>query len=147
MRLLRNSIFILMVVAPTAFWALNASNRTTVSFLNTVYRDVSLPLVVVISFGVGAVLTAIIAVAEGTKVRFENRRLRKEVSQLETEVNYLRTQPSTSRPEPDEPTATLPVGAERPALEGTPPSAPVYDSGDDWSPEGDDDMYTGGRAV
>jgi hypothetical protein len=108
---------------------------------------VPLWLVVVVAMLVMLVLVGIAAIAEGAAVRLENRRLRRELHKLETEINYLRTQPSSSQelktvgPDPES-------GRQDDVQGATPPAAPVYGAeGEDWSPDADDDAYSGGRAV
>ena len=143
--------FIIGVVLTFGFLGFLVNNFDTgvdVTVLSTPHEDVPLWLVVVITMLVMLVLVGIAAIAEGAAVRLENRRLRRELHKLETEINYLRTQPSASqdltvdRPDPDsEEESDDPHGA-------APPNAPVYGAEDDeWSPDPDDDAYSGGRAV
>jgi hypothetical protein len=127
----------------------NVDTRVPVTVLTTLYEAVPLSVVVVVSIAFTAVLVGIGAVAEGTKDRLENRRLRRELHKLETEINYLRTQPAStvSTASPAE-SAQPPRSRTASDGEATPPSAPVYGNEDgDWSPDSDDDVYSGGRAV
>jgi hypothetical protein len=90
----------------------------------------------------GVVVAFVIALAEGARIRFENRRLAREVRQLETEIHYLRTQPAASvAPESEsaEPRVERPVvrktALAAPGSGASPPaSAPVYgDDEEDWT--------------
>jgi uncharacterized integral membrane protein len=118
------------------------------------YPNAALWKVVLLAVAVGAVFTGIFAVAEGAHTRLSNRRLRREIHKLETEINYLRTQPPvmgqavpTSEPlvRRVTPTALPPIPV---PSTGEPPSRPVYGSEEDErSPDPEDDVYTGGRAV
>ena len=152
MRLLISIVLILFFVAMIGFLTTNLDSRVSITLWSTQYTDIPTFYVVLVSFILGFVFTAIIAIAEGARSRLENRRLRREMRKQETELNFLRTQPPvTARPEPD----ALESG--RPAESGLPepresaghlPTAPVYGMDeDDVGPEPDDDIYSGGRAV
>jgi hypothetical protein len=96
----------------------------------------------------GIVYAGVIALVEGAQIRLTNRKLAQEVRRLETELTYLRTQPAPRRTEPD---AVPDQGAPPPESEIEPEvhpaSAPVYETDEGWSPDPDDDAYSGGRAV
>ena len=148
MRILLALVIILLVLGFIAFSISNAGTQVTVT-LFSVHPNVELVEVVLYALAVGAISVGLIAVAEGTKTRLDNRRLRRELHKLETEVNYLRTQPPVNRQEP-----LLPAAEEASAgsaIEEEAPEAPVYDTTsaeanpEDDSP--DDDIYSGGRAV
>jgi len=152
MRLLISIVLILFFVAMIGFLTTNLDSRVNVTIWSTKYEDVPTFYVVLASFILGFVFTAIIAVAEGARSRLENLRLRREIRKQETELNFLRTQPPVAtRPEPDALEAAGPVDG-RPEQVADPaghlPSAPVYGMDEeDVDPEPDDDIYTGGRAV
>jgi len=148
MRVLWFIIGIVLTFGFLGFLVNNFDTRVPVTVFNTPHEGVPLWLVVVVAMLVMLVLVGIAAIAEGAAVRLENRRLRREMHKLETEINYLRTQPSSSQSpgaqrrdsssdeESDETSAVAP------------PAAPVYGAeGEDWSPDPDDDVYSGGRAV
>jgi hypothetical protein len=121
-----------------------------VTLFQTRYADVPLWLVVFGAVFVSVMLISVYSLAEGTRLRLENRRLRRELRQVETEVNFLRTRPVGARVEPDEigPGAPPRSGVAPPVHAAAPASAPVYDGADERSPESDDeDIYSGGRAV
>ncbi len=147
MRILLALTIIVMALGLLAFSMNNLGTTVSVTLLNST-TQFRLWEVVVFSVLIGVVATSVIAVAEGTKTRFDNHRLRREVHRLETELNFLRTQPSLQQPKPDiKKTPTALPSAKPTRLTGsTPPSAPVYepDQSDD---DADDDIYTGGRAV
>ena len=147
MRLLFIVLTILLVVGLLWFLVDNFGTQIDeVIVLGTPYPDVHIFWVVLGAVAAGIVFAAVIAVAEGAKIRLDNRKLTREIRKLETELNYLRTQPSKTTV--SESSARRPES--RPALPppDTPPSAPVYDREDETgSPDPDDDMYTGGRAV
>lgn len=152
MRLLISIVLILFFVAMIGFLTTNLDSRVNITIWSTQYADVPTFYVVLVSFILGFVFTAIIAVAEGARSRLENRRLRREIRKQETELNFLRTQPpAAAAPEPD---ALETSGADEarpprgPDAAGQLPSAPIYGMGDDEiAPEPDDDIYSGGRAV
>jgi hypothetical protein len=147
MRVLWFIIGIVLTFGFLGFLVNNFDTRVPVTVLSTQHVGVPLWLVVVVTMLVMLVLVGIAAIVEGAAVRLENRRLRRELHKLETEINYLRTQPSSSQrlragdasPDSDE---------DGEPLDGTiPPTAPVYGAEEDWSPDPDDDAYSGGRAV
>jgi len=152
MRLLISIVLILFFVAMIGFLTTNLDSRVNITIWSTQYADVPTFYVVLVSFILGFVFTAIIAVAEGARSRLENHRLRREIRKQETELNFLRTQPPVAAaPEPDALEAH--AAGEGLAPRGSAaadhlPSAPVYGMDDgELAPEPDDDIYSGGRAV
>jgi len=148
MRVLWFIIGIVLTFGFLGFLVNNFDTRVPVTVLSTQHVGVPLWLVVVVAMLVMLVLVGIAAIAEGAAVRLENRRLRRELHKLETEINYLRTQPSSSQ----EPKTVAPdpeaEGDDDEPRGATLPAAPVYGAeGEDWSPDPDDDAYSGGRAV
>ena len=147
MRVLWFIIGIVLTFGFLGFLVNNFDTRVAVTVFRTPHPSVPLWLVVVVAMLVMLVLVGIAAIAEGAAVRLENRRLRRELHKLETEINYLRTQPTSSHGLEAE-------GQDRSTEETTenaggaaPPTAPVYGAeGEDWSPDPDDDLYSGGRA-
>jgi len=103
--------------------------------------------VVGIAVLIGVIATSVIAVAEGTKTRLDNRRLRREVHKLETELNFLRTQPSMRKPAAEPESAKRTEASGTPEKAGRPPTAPVYHTDPGGGSGPDDEPYTGGRAV
>jgi uncharacterized integral membrane protein len=152
MRLLVILLTMLLLVNFIGFALTNLDTRVAVRVWKTDHDKVHLITVVFLSVLAGGVYVGAIGVAEGVRLRFENRRLLRDVQKLETELNFLRTQPmATSRAEPDavgEERLSMVTGS-RAAVPAPPASAPVYgaeDSDRDDEP-GDDEPYTGGRAV
>ena len=102
MRLLISLVLIALAIGLIGFLMTNLNSRVSITVGATEYPDVHTFYVVLVSVFVGFVLTAVIAMVEGTRLRLENRRLRREIRKQETELNYLRTQPGKSlRQEPD----------------------------------------------
>ncbi len=148
MRLLATLLIAAFITGLLVFLYYNSETTVPIALGNTLYPQVRVFVVVVVTALAAILFVGIVAVAEGANIRLANRRLRKEISQLETEINYLRTQPASRG-------AAERTGGERGESPGeaegggktaTPPSAPVYGTGEDW-PADDDDMYSGGRAV
>jgi uncharacterized integral membrane protein len=143
MRLLVIVLTIVLFVGFLFFVMDNLDTEVEVRLGERAYPSVQLFAVVLGSILVGMVYAGVIALAEGANVRLANRRLAREIGKLETELNYLRTQ----RPEPAPAEAPLPgplsASPEEPAPDRA--SAPVYGGEGDWP--GDDDAYSGGRAV
>jgi len=146
MRLLFWTLCFSLLVTLTWFGVSNAGTVVSVKVGSKVF-ETPISLLVGVSLVLGVVVTAIIAIAEGARGRFENRRLAREVRQLETEIHYLRTQPATSPP-PEADTGPAAVLTAEPALSpkplpaAEPASAPVYgDDEEDWT---DPEPYRGG---
>jgi uncharacterized integral membrane protein len=149
MRLLVIVLTILLFIGFLFFVLNNLDTRVQVQVMETVYPEVDLFLVVLLSILTGMLYVGIIAVVEGANVRFVNHRLTKELQQMETEIHYLRTQRvGAPRPEPDavDEEALAQTGAAGGEVRPDPASAPVYGAEGEWSGD-DDDAYSGGRAV
>jgi hypothetical protein len=152
MRLLTWIVLIVVGFGFMVFVMTNLDSRVSITVGSTEYVDVRTVWVVAVSLIVGFLFTAVIALAEGARTRFENRRMKREVRKLETEINYLRTLPKgKARPEPDALETAKPVEPSPPepvASDSHVPTAPVYGMDeDDFPPDPDDDLYSGGRAV
>jgi len=153
MRFLLGALMILLFFGLLAFHVTNLDSKVTVSLLGTAYENVPVGYVAIGAVAAGVILVGIVAMAEGARTRLDNRQLTREIHRMGTEINFLRTQPArTERPEPDvlegsgAGAAPLPPRAAEPEPE--PSSAPIYGADqDDWPPDDDDDVYTGGRAV
>jgi uncharacterized membrane protein YciS (DUF1049 family) len=144
MRLLFWVLCMLLLLALVWFGVNNAGTVVPVKVGSTVFTDVPISLLVGVSLAFGVVVMAIIAIAEGARTRFENRRLTREIRQLETEIHYLRTQPASApRPESasvEQPERLVPIP---PPVETTPASAPVYgEDEEDWTDPGGDTYST-----
>jgi uncharacterized integral membrane protein len=146
MRLLFIVMSLLLIVGFLGFVVTNLDARVGVTVWETLYPDVSLSLIVLLSILAGMLYVGVLGIAQGLKFRLDNRRLSREIQRLETELNYLRTQPARPFPD-DEFRAGVPEPPASDAEEDAePPSAPVY-GGNDEDDEPDDDIYSGGRAV
>lgn len=150
MRLLFWVLLLLLLFGLIGFMFTNPETQVPVTFWNTHYPNVHIFSIVLGSVLIGVIFTGIFAIAEGAQTRLENHRLKRQVRNLETELNYLRTQPASSPPASG-PAVQSPAPPRPPVAtskQGDPPSAPVYGAdGEDWPPESDDDIYSGGRAV
>ena len=145
-------VVLLLVVGFIGFTVTNLGSLVSIRVWGTEYPDIPVWQVVIVSIGIGAALIGLLATVEGASLRFENRRLRKEIHKMERELNFLRTtEPGgEKRPEPDAIQSSegraLPAKSAAAAL-SEPASMPVYGEKDDWPPDNDDDVYTGGSAV
>ena len=141
MRLLFGVMLVLLLIVLIGFTIMNPQT-VSITLWTTTYTDVALGVVVIVALLVGAVLTSIVAIFEGTAIRLANRRLRREIHRLETELHFVRTQP-TERDEDEEASAA----SGRDGATALPaPSGPVYRAEDDAVAD-DDDPYAGGQAV
>lgn len=153
MRLVVSLMTVVLLIFVLGFVMTNYEAPVTVTVFKTQFSDVPVYAVVLVAIVIGIIYAGVIAVAEGTAIRFRNRRLVKEVERLERELAYVRTQPSSgTRPEPDAlfDSGTRAMSREGPEDDdevGLPSSAPVYGGDVDDAPERDDDPYSGGRAV
>ena len=154
MRLVVSLMTVVLLIFVLGFVMTNYEAPVTVTVFQTQFSDVPVYAVVLVAIVIGIVYAGVIAVAEGTAIRFRNRRLVKEVERLERELAYVRTQPSSgTRPEPDALFDSGTRAVSQDDLEegdpdrGLPSSAPVYGGEPDDTPDRDDDPYSGGRAV
>lgn len=146
MRFLFALIVFIMALTIMLFAINNVGTTVPVTLIAT-YPNLQLIVVVFCSIAFGALFVGVVAIAEGAKARFENRRLRREVHRLDAELNFLRIEP---RSVPD--SAAKVVAQPAPPAGGSPraelPSAPVYNPrGRNEDSDPDDDMYAGERAV
>ncbi len=153
MRVLGYGLSFALCVGLLIFFFFNQTSVTVATPWAT-YHDAALWKLVLVAVAIGAVFTGTFAVAEGAQTRLVNRRLKRQIHKLETEINYLRTQqpvmPGNDTPAMVQPLArsTKAAGTAESPRAGEPPSRPIYESDtDDASPDPEDDIYTGGRAV
>lgn len=99
MRLIFMIVFLALMIFFMIFAWQNQEAEVTVNF--GTWESAKLPvfLVVLLSFGAGLVLTSIIGIVEGMRVRMTNAKLRNKIKKLETEVDALRNLPLTGPPE------------------------------------------------
>lgn len=150
MRLVVSVMTLVLLLGVMGFVLTNLDAKTDATLWKTTYQEVPLYLVVILAVLAGAVYVGVIAVTEGAAIRLANRRLAREVQRLENEITYYRTQPSgPPRSEPDELDGAVPgrIPSHDESASRTIPTAPVYDTEDDWDSEPGDDAYSGGRAV
>ena len=139
MRIVIIAITMVFLFGMLAVYWTNADTTVDFTIGGRVFTEVHLWVLILASVLAGCLLVGVVAVLEGTVMRFTNTRLRRKIHKMENEMHYLRTQPPTTdpglpaSPEPEESTE-LP----------RPPSAPVYGVEDE---RDEDDLYTGGRAV
>ncbi len=153
MRVLGYGLSFALCVGLLIFFFFNQTSVTVATPWAT-YHDAALWKLVLVAVAIGAVFTGTFAVAEGAQTRLVNRRLKRQIHKLETEINYLRTQPPVM-PGNDKPAMVHSLVQSTKAARttegpgaGQPPSRPIYQSDtDDASPDPEDDIYTGGRAV
>ena len=140
MRILIIAITMVFLFGMLAVYWTNADTTVDFTIGGRVFTEVHVWVLILASVLAGCLLVGVVAVLEGTVMRFTNGRLRRKIHKLENEMHYLRTQPPTT--DPGLPSAPE---EEEPGEPGRrPPSAPVYGVEDD---RDEDDMYTGGRAV
>jgi len=93
MRLVFTIVFLLLMVFFMVFAWQNQSEQVHV-VLGT-WDSGSLPvfLLILLSFGAGVVITSVIGIIEGMRIRMTNVRLRRKLKKLEGEVDSLRNLP------------------------------------------------------
>jgi len=96
MRLIFTIVFLALMVFFMVFAWQNQEGSVTVAFGTWESANLPVFLVVLLSFGAGVVLTSIIGIAEGMRVRMTNAKLRNKIKKLETEVDALRNLPLTT---------------------------------------------------
>jgi len=104
MRLARRLISVVVFVALlVAGWQFANSNAAPVSvhYPGGEFAARALWVVVLVAFGSGFGLAAIIATARGARIRLVSRRYRKLVDSLQAEVHQLRSLPLSDQPVPD----------------------------------------------
>ncbi len=96
MRLIFTIIFLALMVFFMIFAWQNQDTEVPINF--GTWQSATLPvfLVVLLSFGAGVILTSVIGIVEGMRVRMTNSKLRHKIKRLETEVDALRNLPLTA---------------------------------------------------
>ena len=96
MRLIFTIVFLALMVFFMIFAWQNQDAEVAVAFGRWESTNLPLFLVVLMSFGAGVVLTSIIGIVEGMRVRMTNAKLRNKIKKLESEVDSLRNLPLTA---------------------------------------------------
>lgn len=95
MRLILVVAFLALMILFMMFAWQNQESQVTVAFGTWQTTNLPVFMLVFYAFGAGVVLTSIIGVAEGMRVRMTNAKLRNKIKKLETEVDALRNLPLT----------------------------------------------------
>ena len=127
MRLLAAGLLILVLGVLFYFVLTDPGQLVTLTILSTQFTQ-PLPIVLLAAVAVGVVFMGILAMIEGAKIRFENRRLKKEIQRLETQLELTRSQSGEPAGTPQTAASTERFPVE--PIEEQPParlaSAPVY---------------------
>lgn len=93
MRLVFTLVFLALMVFFMIFAWQNQSEQVHVVFGG--WNSGSLPvfLLILLAFGIGVVITSIIGIVEGMRIRMTNVKLRRKIKRLEAEVDSLRNLP------------------------------------------------------
>ena len=95
MRLFLTLVFLALMVFFMIFAWQNQEAEVNVAFARWDSGKLPVFLVVLLSFGAGVVITSIIGIIEGMRVRMHNAKLRHKIKKLEGEVDALRNLPLT----------------------------------------------------
>jgi uncharacterized integral membrane protein len=93
MRLVFTLLFLALMVFFMIFAWQNQEEQVRVVFGGWESRDLPVFLLILLSFGAGVVITSIIGIVEGMRIRMTNVKLRRKLKKLETEVDSLRNLP------------------------------------------------------
>ena len=97
-RLLAIVVFVGLLIAGWQFAASNA-DPVPVHYPGGVFTARALWVVLLVAFGSGVVLTAIVASVRGARIRLVSRRYRKLNDRLQAEVHQLRSLPLSEQPQ------------------------------------------------
>ncbi len=111
-RLLAIVVFVGLLFAG---WQFAASNSTPVVVHHAAgeFAAFALWAVLLVAFGFGVVLTALVAVVRGARIRLVSRRYRKLVECLQSEVHQLRSLPLSEQQQTPDSGSVPPAGLER----------------------------------
>jgi|SRR6266850_3191269 len=93
MRLVFTIVFLLLMVFFMIFAWQNQSEQVHVVFGNWDSGSLPVFLLILLSFGAGVIITSVIGIIEGMRIRMTNVRLRRKLKKLEGEVDSLRNLP------------------------------------------------------
>ena len=111
-RLLAIAVFAALLVAGWQFAANNAQ-PVPVYYPGGEFTGRALWLVLLVAFGSGAALSALVAVVRGACIRLVSRRYRKLVDSLQAEVHQLRSLPLSEHPRTLGSDSVPPAGLDR----------------------------------
>ncbi len=111
-RLLTIVVFVGLLVAGWKFADSN-DKAVPVYYPGGEFGEHALWVVLLVAFGSGVVLTALVAVVRGARLRLVSRRYRKLVDSLQAEVHQLRSLPLSEQPRTLDSDSVLPAGLER----------------------------------
>src|SRR5262249_11368415 len=104
MRLVFTIIFLFLMVFFMIFAWQNQNEQVHVVFGSWDSGSLPLFLLILLSFGAGVIITSIIGIIEGMRIRMTNLKLRRKLKKLEGEVDALRNlplgNPLAASPEP-----------------------------------------------
>ena len=93
MRLVFTIIFLFLMVFFMIFAWQNQSEQVHVVFGSWDSGSLPVFLLILLSFGAGVIITSVIGIIEGMRIRMTNVRLRRKLKKLEGEVDSLRNLP------------------------------------------------------
>jgi uncharacterized integral membrane protein len=111
-RLLAIVVFVGLLIAGWQFAANNAQ-PVPVHYPGGEFAGRALWVVLLVAFGSGVVLAALVAVVRGAQIRLVSRRYRKLTDSLQAEVHQLRSLPLSEQPQTRDSDSFPPVGLER----------------------------------
>ena len=111
-RLLTVVVFVGLLVAGWKFAASNAQ-LVPVYYPGGEFAARALWVVLLVAFGSGVVLTALVAAVRGARLRLVSRRYRKLIDSLQAEVHQLRSLPLSEQPQTPKSGSIPPAGLER----------------------------------
>lgn len=93
MRLVFTLVFLALMIFFMVFAWQNQGEQVRVVFGGWDSGELPVFLLILLSFGAGVVITSIIGIVEGMRIRMMNAKLRRKIRKLETEVDTLRNLP------------------------------------------------------
>jgi uncharacterized integral membrane protein len=111
MRLVFTLLFLALMIFFMVFAWQNQEEQVRVRLGG--WNSESLPvfLVILLSFGAGVVITSVIGIVEGMRIRMTNVKLRRKLKKIEAEVDSLRNLSLGTTPIAPEPVPVEPVAA------------------------------------
>jgi len=110
MRLVFVLVFLALMVFFMIFAWQNQEEQVHVVFGGWDSGELPVFLLILLSFGAGVVITSIIGIVEGMRIRMTNAKLRRKLKKLEAEVDSLRNLP-LGGPAPAAVAGTAPTGS------------------------------------
>ena len=103
MRLVFTLVFLALMVFFMVFAWQNQDEQVHIVFGGWDSGSLPVFLVLLLSFGAGVVITSVIGIVEGMRIRMTNAKLRRKLKKLEAEVDSLRNLPLSAAPAPPAP--------------------------------------------